>query len=279
MLIPTSTPPVRFLQSLDAMRHVALAGVLVLACSGTQHTVADDAADDVKSTKSALEADPKGWIDIMPPADLKGWSRVPVPPKAKLGRAQWHVDTERKVLVCDGDGGHDMLLFDEVLGDAIFHFEFRYTKKDGLKGYNSGAYVRNSPDGAIWHQAQFGDANGGFLFGVTPQAEGKPKFFRKPVKDGRVKPAGEWNTMEMTARGKTITLWVNGAVTCQFDACGRPRGHVGLEGEGYRIEFRNLKVKKLPAKSKRKTARSIERARDPSTDDGPQPQPAKPAAG
>ncbi len=198
--------------------------------------------------QSVLRTD-SGWIDIMPPADLEGWSRVPVPPKAKLGRAQWHVDTDRNVLICDGDGGHDMLLLKETFGDAVFHFEFRYTKIEGVKGYNSGAYVRNSADGAIWHQAQFGDGKDGFLFGVTPMTEGKPKFFhlRKEVKDGRVKPAGEWNAMEVTARGKNLTLWVNGAVTCQFDNCGSLEGHVGLEGEGYRVEFRNLKVKQLPA--------------------------------
>ena len=61
--------------------------------------------DVVKSTdiptKSALRTDPEGWVDIMPRADLEGWSRVPVPPKGKLGRAQWHVDTDRKVLICD----------------------------------------------------------------------------------------------------------------------------------------------------------------------------------
>ncbi len=30
-------------------------------------------------------------------------------------------------------------------------------------------------------------------------------------------------------------------LTCQFEGCGKPQGKVGLEGEGYRIEFRNLK--------------------------------------
>jgi len=97
------------------------------------------------------------------------------------------------------------------------------------------------------HQAQFGDGKDGFLFGETPGADGKKKFFstKKDVVDGRVKPAGEWNTLEITAWGKILTLWVNGAVTCQFGDCGNPRGLVGLEGEGYRIECRNLKVKEL----------------------------------
>ncbi len=198
-------------------------------------------------TKSKLESDPGGWKDILPPADLKGWYRVPVPPTGQLGREQWHVDADKKVLICDGDGGHDMLLLDKEIGDAIFHIEFCYTKIADKKGYNSGAYVRNSKNGAIWHQAQFGDAKDGFLFGQTPAAEGQKKSFNlsKGVTDMRVKPAGEWNTMEITAQGKVLTLWVNGAVTCQFEECNQEQGFLGLEGEGYRIEFRNLKVKAL----------------------------------
>lgn len=199
-------------------------------------------------TPSALEADPAGWIDVLPPRDLKGWSRIPVPPGAPLGRAQWHLDDSGQVLVCDGDGGHDMLLCDREFGDAIFHLEFRYTKVEGKSGYNSGAYVRNSKDGALWHQAQFGDGADGFLFGETPGADAKKRFFstKRDLTDVRVKPAGQWNTLEITARGQEITLWVNGAVTSRYAQCGHPRGFLGLEGEGYRIEFRNLKVKELP---------------------------------
>ena len=198
-------------------------------------------------TKSKLESDPQGWVDILPSADLKGWYRVPVPPTGQLGREQWHVDAAKKLLICDGDGGHDMLLFDKEIGDAIFHFEFCYTKIEGKTNYNSGAYVRNSKDGAIWHQAQFGDAKDGFLFGQTLGTDDKKKSFnlKKQVTDMRVKPAGEWNTLEVSAEGKVLTLWVNGAVTCQFEDCGREKGCLGLEGEGYRIEFRNLKVKAL----------------------------------
>jgi 3-keto-disaccharide hydrolase len=198
-------------------------------------------------SSSALSADPSGWVDILPAADLKGWYRVPVPPSGKLGRQQWHVDLDQKTLICDGDGGHDMLLLDKEIGDVIFHFEFKYTRVEGKSGYNSGAYVRNSQDGSIWHQAQFGDAKDGYLFGETLTPEGKKKFFNlaKTVSDRRVRPAGEWNTFEITARGKVLTLWVNGAVTCEFPDCGLAKGRLGLEAEGYRLEFRNLKIKLL----------------------------------
>ena len=170
-----------------------------------------------EETKSKLQSDPAGWLDILPSADLKGWYRVPVPPTGKLGREQWHVDAEKKVLICDGDGGHDMLLFDKEIGDAIFHFEFCYTKVEGKTGYNSGAYVRNSKDGAIWHQAQFGDAKDGYLFGETPAADGKKKWFNlsKQVTDMREAGGG----MEHSGgdrRGQGV------------DALGQRRGHLSV---------------------------------------------------
>lgn len=220
---------------------------MVVACLLMLAAVPAIAAPPVEpaESKSRLESEPDGWRDILPAADLKGWRRVPVPPGAALGRGQWHVDESNKVLVCDGDGGHDMLLFDEEIGAAVFHVEFRYTRIEGKSGYNSGIYVRNSRDGDIWHQAQIGDAKGGFLFGQTVGSDGRKQRFNQKAADGRVKPAGEWNTIEIAAEGRGLTLWVNGAVTCRFEDCGRDKGYLGLEGEGYRIEFRNLKVKKL----------------------------------
>jgi hypothetical protein len=200
---------------------------------------------------SALEKDPQGWQDIFPPATLKGWTRVPIPPTAQLHpEPQWKVDSANRVLICEGDKGHEWLRYDQELGDFIFHVEFRFVPLPAgttpAPRYNSGIFARNSADGAIWHQAQAGGGSGGFLFGVSPvQGEAKRMTFNDKTKPSRVKPAGEWNAFEITAKGNQLVLWVNGAVTSEWNNLEVLKGYIGLEAEGYRIEFRNLKLKKL----------------------------------
>ena len=208
-----------------------------LACPSRSATAAE--------SKSALESDAQGWVDILPSADLKGWYRVSVPPTGKLGREQWHVDAANKVLVCDGDGGHDMLRFDRKLTNSIFHVEFRFVPLTVKRPkYNSGIYVRNSADGTIWHQCQL-TFDGGYLFGKTP-VNGQPQSFMAPAENRCMKPAGEWNTVEITARATTLTVWFNGAQMSELANCEMLAGYIGLESEGFAVEFRNLKLKELP---------------------------------
>jgi hypothetical protein len=224
------------------MRCVALFAGVILVALGSQTR-----GGDVKETKSALETDPKDWTDLLVGTDLKYWKRVPIPPGSKLNaKNPWKHDASPTLLTCDGVGLHEMLLFDKEFGDGILHVEWRFQPVEGKKGYNSGVYVRNSADGAVWHQAQVGNKNVGYLFGQTLDKDGKKGGFNsKASVPQRGKDAGEWNTFEITCKGKTIALWVNGAVTTEWTNCEVPRGYVGLEAEGWVIEFKNVKFKEL----------------------------------
>jgi hypothetical protein len=108
-------------------------------------------------------------------------------------------------------------------------------------------FVRNSADGRVWHQAQVGAGNDGYLFGQT-LVDGKVSkiMFGPKPKVNRIKPPGEWNVYEVRCEGPKITLSVNGEVTSEFAVPEVPRGYPGLEAEGFRIEFRNLKLRPLP---------------------------------
>jgi len=191
---------------------------------------------------SLLEAEPAGWTSVQPGADLAGWTRRPWPANAALGPPQWSVDGVTGYLVCDGKGQHEWLRYDREMADAAFHVEWRFAPVAGADKYNSGVFARTLSDLSAWHQAQVG-LTGGFLFGVTP-VQGTAKRVTQEPAAVRVRPAGEWNTFEVLARGRTLTLWVNGAVTSAI-AVDVPRGYFGLEAEGWRIEFRNMKVKPL----------------------------------
>ncbi len=197
---------------------------------------------------SQPESGPAGWISLMPHGSLRGWVRVAYPAGSQLDPAsQWSLDPATGYIVCDGSGPHEWLRYDTEFGDFILHAEWRYTPKAGDDHYNSGIYVRNSADGSIWHQAQTPGAGGGYLFGNTlvggKNQRVNPKDTRK---ENHVNPPGEWNTYEIRCEGRKITLWVNGTLANEFTECEVPKGYVGLEAEGYRVEFRNLKLKLLP---------------------------------
>src|SRR5262249_4831535 len=77
--------------------------------------------------KSGLERDPRGWIDLLPGKDLKGWKRVPIAPDTKLSdRNPWKVEGD--LLLCDGVGIKEMLLYEKEFGDGVFHIEWRFRK-------------------------------------------------------------------------------------------------------------------------------------------------------
>jgi hypothetical protein len=68
--------------------------------------------------------------------------------------------------------------------------------------------------------------------------------------DGSEKPLGQWNTMVIEARNRTITVWVNGVkVNDGFD-CTADQGKIAIQAEGTEVEFRKVEIGPLPPASK-----------------------------
>jgi len=80
-----------------------------------------------------------------------------------------------------------------------------------------------------------------------------------PVKRGFTKPAGQWNTEEVTANGSHITVKINGEVVTDADISGitetvdhrqhpglhNESGAIGFLGHGAKVMFKNVRVKEL----------------------------------
>jgi 3-keto-disaccharide hydrolase len=189
-----------------------------------------------------------GWIDIMPQPSFRDWTRVAIPPERMLAQySQWSVDAANRTLVCAGDGGHEWLRYGRELGDFLFRVEWRLAPHAGVKGYNSGVFVRNNDNGSIWYQAQVGAAGSGYWFGYDNPAEKGPIGFnlKSQMMVNAVKPAGEWNSFDIRCQGAKLELRVNGTTASEFDQCRNLKGYLGLEAEGSRIEFRNMRIKVL----------------------------------
>jgi 3-keto-disaccharide hydrolase len=64
--------------------------------------------------------------------------------------------------------------------------------------------------------------------------------------DGSEKPLGEWNTMVVEARGRTLKVWVNGELVNEGSSCTADRGRIALQAEGAEVEFRRVEIGPLP---------------------------------
>jgi hypothetical protein len=196
----------------------------------------------------SLAAD-TGWIDLMPGADLKGWTRIAIPPDKPVSeKQQWSVDSANHTLICSGDQGHEWLRYDaRQFDNFLYHVEFRFTPvSTPTPKYNSGVFFRNDETGLIWHQAQTSNGSGGYIFGVWPvNGERKRTTTVKDRKGGFEKPAGEWNAFDIRCEAKHCSLTVNGNLSSETEV-EVLKGYLGLEAEGYVVTFKNIRVKPLP---------------------------------
>jgi hypothetical protein len=64
--------------------------------------------------------------------------------------------------------------------------------------------------------------------------------------DGSEKPLGEWNTMVIEARGRSIKVWVNGTLVNEGANATTDRGRIALQAEGTEVEFRKVEIGPLP---------------------------------
>ena len=68
----------------------------------------------------------------------------------------------------------------------------------------------------------------------------------KNLTDESENPLGEWNTMVIECRGRSLNVWVNGDhVNNGFNSTA-DRGKIAVQAEGTEVEFRKLEIGPLP---------------------------------
>ncbi len=187
---------------------------------------------------------PGGKMDLFDGKSLAGWTFVSKGTNAPAD-AIWSVTNG--VIRCLGKPYGYARTFQRY-HDYQLHAEWRFPVAPG----NSGVFLYLNPPDKVWpycFEAQLlsGDAgevrmNGGSSAnGITPD---HPHFVPRQQASSE-KPIGEWNAYDITCRGNTITVRVNGVLQNTITGASTNSGAIGLQAEGGLIEFRNIYLEPL----------------------------------
>ena len=232
------------------MRFSSLAPtLLLLACRSAPES--PPSAESANAASQPLLPAPPGaphsdeWVNLMPEPNLAGFRRVPIDPLA--AKAVWQVRADGSLFV-DGAGAKEMLLSEREFSDGVLHVEWRFLPVEGTAPvYNGGVYVRTPADGKSWVQLQVARADKppvvGDLIAQVPGSTERINVFQTGASPAAA--IGEWNSYDVTARGRSIELAVNGKTTATWSECPLPSGEVGLQAEGSPYEVRALRFKPL----------------------------------
>jgi hypothetical protein len=205
-----------------------------------------------------------GFTPLFNGKDLTGWTygRRADGTEQRTGRGY---QVENGVLFSTREDGGN-LFTERQYGDFVLRFEFRLTANA-----NNGIGIRAPLQGDaayVGMEIQVLDDSGSQYRDLRPAQYHGSIYNLFPAKRGFQKPVGEWNTQEITAHGRRITIVLNGttivdanlddvkddALLAKHRDLGRPegsrgiantRGHIGLLGHGTRVEFRNIRIRAL----------------------------------
>src|SRR5258708_4183886 len=134
------------------------------------------------------------------------------------------------------------------------HAEWRWPGKPG----NSGVlvHISSAPKDRAWplsFQMQTKNKSVGDLLpmaGATfteplTSAPGAATAIRAHHAPDSEKPAGEWNTCDITCRGDIIEVTINGVLQNRVTGCSLHEGRVGFQFEGTPFELRNVRLVRL----------------------------------
>lgn len=138
--------------------------------------------------------------------------------------------------------------------DFQLHAEWRWSGKPGNGGVL--VHISSGPKDRAWPlclQLQTKHGNAGDLLpmaGATfaeplTSAPGAPTAIKAHTAPDSEKPAGEWNSCDITCRGDKIEVVVNGVLQNAITRVVPAAGRVGFQLEGSPFELRNVRLTPL----------------------------------
>ncbi len=171
----------------------------------------------------------------------------------------WEIQNGGRFSVEDGllkiNKGTGWLRSEKTYADFTLFMEFRFLEPQA----NSGIFVRTGPTSK---QDENGWPDNGYQVQCMDSLKGKPlatmlpygappfehKSDLKALKKA-YKPAGEWHTYEITAKGETLKVILNGSLITTCAGIKNKTGHIGIQAEHGLLEFRKIELLQLSPNS------------------------------
>jgi hypothetical protein len=224
---------------------------------GLAYDLRIDAAGGPQSTE-------EGFTTLFNGKDLSGWVYGRREGGAEFRTGKGYQVDNGVLFTTNEDGGN--LFTAKPYENFILRFEFKLTENG-----NNGIAIRAPLEGEATYtgiEIQVLDDSGSNHQKLRPAQYHGSVYNMFPAKRGFQKPVGEWNSEEITVRGRQITVKLNGTtiVDANLDdvkdeallakhrdltkpegsrGIANTRGHIGLLGHGTRVEFRNIRIKEL----------------------------------
>jgi hypothetical protein len=214
-----------------------------------------------------LGAQPKvepGFTSLFNGKDLTGWVYGKRANGAENKSGKGYQVEDGVIFSTKEDGGN--LYTEKEYSDFVLRFDVKLTENA-----NNGIGIRAPLVGDAAYagiEIQVLDDGGSQYTGLKPFQYHGSIYGMVAPKRGSQKPVGEWNSEEITADGRHITVKLNGTtiVDANLDdikdeemlkthrdltrpegsrGIANTKGHIGFLGHGARVEFRNIRIKEL----------------------------------
>jgi hypothetical protein len=195
----------------------------------------------------------EGWIKLFNGKDFTGWTKF-LDPSSKVSPEKiWKVEGD--TIACEGSV-YGYLITTKEYENYVLKVQWRWGEKVARPPRNSGVFVHVTGPDKIWPksvEAQLMADHAGdiwlvdnFKLKVDP-ARRDPKIARHyyRLKDHVENKVGDWNQYEITCKGDTIKLVINGQMVNEGTEAEITKGKILLQSEGAEIYFRNVELKLL----------------------------------
>ncbi|MBE3130189.1 MAG: DUF1080 domain-containing protein, partial [Acidobacteria bacterium] len=189
-----------------------------------------------------------GFAPLFNGRDLEGWT----------GDTKGYAAESGKIVIHPELGSGNLYTVREY-ADFVLRFEFKLAP-----AANNGLGVRAPLEGDAAYagmELQILEDGSPVYWGLEPYQYHGSIYGVVPARRGALKPVGEWNTEEVTVRGRRVAVVVNGTtvVDADIDAATaggtvdgrdhpglkRESGRIGFLGHGSIVEFRRIRLKEL----------------------------------